>query len=201
MAIQRFRNFAGISYINKDVLRYILKNVLNSNHFAIIKHDKDVDKQGDLKQEHLHFIVNLNNAMTLTAFGAYFKNEDQNTLYQPMIDKSGAFDYLTHANNPEKHKYEEKEVEVVGGIDFWKKIVADDKTNSIIDDLIHKVRMRDMVDRYGRDFVINYRKYYEIAYIIEGQDFAEEVKSGLDGLGVKKQLTLIDENGEVIKRF
>lgn len=200
---QRYRQFSCITYHDLETVKSVL-NVYSSciKHYAGIVHDKDYKEDGTLKEKHIHLIISFYNARTISAVRKLFP-DNQNTLAQSVHDIVSCFEYLTHENEDEKVRYDESAI-FADDLDYWKRISTvgerDDKTLSILEDIIKKVRLRDMVLRYGRDFVINMAKYYQFARMLEKDDdyfngVYEENNNNNSSVG----LTLTDiETGEVV---
>lgn len=195
---ERVRNYALVTYHPIEVIEKVLAELCNAGrirHYAYILHDKDLDQEGKLKEKHLHILVQLNNAMTLTAVRALFPI-GANTLAQPIYDKADCFNYLTHKDKPDKHQYSDDDI-VADNVEYWKglqKGEADDRTMCIIDDILAKVPYRTMVMRYGRDFVINRDKYCHIALLISAEE--EDISNRQVA---KPKPYLIDEDGVIVK--
>ena len=173
MKNERFRNYSLVSYHKADIIKQTLEYLVSVGrvrHWAFIPHDKDKDSENKLKEIHIHILVQLNNAMSLSAVRALFP-AGANTLAQPMLDKTDCFNYLTHKDKTDKYQYDECNI-VADNMEYWKSLqkgVADDKTIFIIEDLIAGCPFRTMVMRYGRDFVINYAKFASMALMIKDE--------------------------------
>lgn len=174
MKNERVRNYSLVTYHNietvKKTLEYLV-SVGRVRHWAFITHDKDKDSENKIKESHIHILLQLNNAMTLSAVRSLFPT-GANTLAQPMLDKTDCFNYLTHKDKPDKYQYDECEI-LADNMEYWKSLqkgVADDKTICIIEDIISGCPFRTMVLRYGRDFVINYSKFAAMALMIKDED-------------------------------
>lgn len=190
---ERVRNYALITYHAKEVIEEVLKELVKSGrvrHWAYIIHDKDKDENGELKEKHIHILVQLNNAMSLSAVRALFP-VGANTLAQPMYDKADCFNYLNHKDKPDKYQYPDEDIKA-DNMDYWKglqKGEADDKTMCIIDDILSNIPFRVMVSRYGRDFVINYGKYASMAQMIRDEERQHKTPAC--------PFTVVNELGEV----
>ena len=195
---ERVRNYALITYHPIEVIEAVLKGLLGVGrvrHYAYIVHDKDLDKEGKVKEKHLHILLQLNNAMTLTAVRSLFP-VGASTLAQPVFDKADCFNYLTHKDKPDKYQYPDTDI-VADNIEYWKglqKGECDDKTMCIIDDICANVPYRLMVSRYGRDFVINYAKYAQMATMILDEEKQTAKRE-------KMPLLCDPESGEVVNPF
>lgn len=201
---QRYRQFSCVTYHDLETVKSVL-NVYSSSikHYAGIVHDKDYREDGELKEKHIHLIVTFYNPRTISAVRKLFP-DNQNTLAQSVHDIGSCFEYLTHENEDEKVRYDESAI-FADDLDYWKRILTvgerDDKTLSILEDIIKKVRLRDMVLRYGRDFVINMGKYYQFARMLEKDDdyFNGVYEENNANNTSSESITLSDiETGEVV---
>lgn len=97
---ERFRNFACISYLSEEELKNFFDHYKNDiNHYAYARHDKDEN------EPHFHVILLWYNNMTISALRKRFsKFSNQNTLAQPLLNKSGSFEYLTQLTKPQKKR-------------------------------------------------------------------------------------------------
>ena len=168
MKNERNRNFAMVTYHSRETVENVLKLYLQLGrvrHYAFIVHDKDKKPDGELKETHIHILLQLNNAMTLSALRNLFPNGNT-TLGQPLRDKMDCFNYLTHKNTPEKYQYNENDI-ISDDLQYWKEAQKtgseNDRTCELIRDILNNVDYWTMLDRYGRDYVINFDKYHSFA--------------------------------------
>lgn len=169
----RSRNYSLVTYHSRDVIQAILdSNTSKIRHYAYILHDKDVKEDGTPKEPHTHIILHLRNAMTLNAVCNLFPSS-QNTFGQIVYDKISCVAYLNHRNALEKYQYDDADI-ISNDIDYFNRLTDKSEKNddfmSILDDIIARVPMREMVRRYGRDFVINYQKYRDMAITIREEE-------------------------------
>lgn len=186
----RFRNFACITYMSEDELKKFLRDYRRDiNHYAYAKHDKDDN------EPHFHVILIWYNNMTCSALRKRFsKYSNQNSLTQPLLSKTGSFEYLTHTDEESKDLGKtayEKSIIKTDNDDYWNYAIyeedcEEDKSFLIIADFIAGVPLSIMHKRYGREFVINYAKYKE---------FANSVKAEMQN----ETPYLVNEDGEIIK--
>lgn len=132
--------------------------------YAYITHDKDTDPNGELKQEHRHVLITLHNATTPNAVIKWFKKHTTQNVFAEPVEHgiASAYDYLTHANDPNKYQYSADDIKH-GNLDYWLSI-KDDKDDDniallIIDDLTRGTSYYDMTIRYGREWVVNHERY------------------------------------------
>lgn len=188
---ERFRNFACISYLTEEQLKMFLEHYKNDiNHYAYARHDKDEN------EPHFHVILLWYNNMTISALRKRFsKFSNQNTLAQPLLNKSGAFEYLTHTDEKSKEegKFQyDKSIIKTDNEDFWNYAIYEEDTEEdisiqIVCDMLAGTPLSVMHKRYGRDFVINYSKYREFVYALQNEERANRMPK------------LVDEDGCIVK--
>lgn len=185
----RVRTFSCITYLNEMALKIVLfAHSHQVRVYAYAYHDKDtyeddiidqesgevLHQKGDLKEPHYHVLLVLNNGNTVSAVRRWFYGyEDRdgkeiNTLVQISRDKYATFDYLTH-NTPEcirqgKYLYPE-DIIVSNDINHFRgHYSADlDSAQLIMLDMCRGVPYREMIFKYGRDFILNFEKYKTLA--------------------------------------
>lgn len=188
---ERSRNFCLITYHSEETLLSVLSRYSSRvRHYAYILHDRDTNDDGSLKEKHFHLLLQLNNAMTLSAVRRLFpavldeKGKEISTLGQPMRDKSDCFVYLDHADLPDKYHYPHDDIKS-DDLGYWNGVQrgeADDKTLNIIDDIIACVPFRELAQRYGRDLVLNFSRYRDFAEAVRREEMS--VPSLPDGMTV-----------------
>lgn len=133
-----------------------------SVHYCYVYHDKDE------AEPHYHLIVLLPFAKTLSACLSYFTGS-QNCFGEPVIDRYSCFKYLLHSDNPDKASYDVESL-VSDDLAYFQRLDPDcvysdsgEKTLALLEDIVSKVPFREMVLRYGRDFVLHYEVYVQAA--------------------------------------
>lgn len=148
-------------------------------YWCCILHDKDKDENGELKIPHYHIMIETYDPYPVQSVRNWFKGifdqdgKEVNTLGKIAIDRKSATDYLTHKNAPEKHQYAETEIHRYS--DYIKialvKPRADEQPSlRIIEDMLDGLTEYELVQRYGREYIINGSKYKETVacFIDEG---------------------------------
>lgn len=203
----RVRNFEMITYQSEEVIQAVLRLYeVRIRHYAYILHDKDIKEDGTLVAEHYHVLLVFNNAMTVTAVQKLFPDNGQNTFPAPMRDKADCFNYLDHADCPDKYQYS-REAIVCDDLDYWTDLqrgdTDDDRVLNIIDDILEKVPLYELARRYGRDLVINFDRYrsfaYQVARHTKVENFlsVEEVSNNTSS-PFDEQLVIDSDSGEVV---
>lgn len=165
--MDRYHNFDLITYISKDILQYLLDTNTNIKHYAYAYHDKDNC------EPHFHLLVNYKNAKTFNACLTDFTIPNVTTRCIPIEEKNKVerYEYLTHKNNLDKFQYNDNIV-ITDNSNFWLNCSTanNEKTLSLLEDLVQKKSFRYMVETYGRDFVINYERYSKASQLLAIED-------------------------------
>ena len=159
-------------------------------HFVYIKHDKDTEKDGvTLKCEHVHILLRTVERMSYKAlerrinrftYDYYYGTGEtpQNTFIEFTKDIDDAFRYLTHTTEKARldGKYEYDELDMVSdNIGYWRgsySSIASKKNNAldIVNDIENGLSERQLLVRYGREYLINRGKYREFFYAMTEQE-------------------------------
>lgn len=179
----RARSFALISYQDEETIKAVLKaNNSRIRNFAYILHDKDTHDDGSPQEVHFHILLDMYNPMSLSACRRLFPQGDgvPNTLGQVMRDKCDCFNYLDHANLEGKFHYSHDGIRS-NDIEYWERCIdsgdTDDKCIKICEDIIARVPLFIMLQRYGREFVI-----YRDKYVSYAADMKREEETPVDGV-------------------
>lgn len=82
-------------------------------------HEFDIKNEaGELKKAHYHIILCYSGPTTFKSVKALTVDTLQATIPQPLDSVKGAFDYLTHKNDPDKYQYSDEEIELMNGFDI-----------------------------------------------------------------------------------
>lgn len=118
---ERINCFQLVLYKDSDTLDYskIIERI-KSNEFYSCKyysccHNKDTDKNGEIKKEHYHVVIKLDNAISIENILKSLSNEQniQSAIANNLsIIKSfkGSIRYLIHYDNKDKYQYELKDI-------------------------------------------------------------------------------------------
>jgi hypothetical protein len=180
---QQSRKFCLTTYYDVDNVKAILEELQLDGvvqHWALQLHDKDLKDDGTPKENHVHIILITYKKTTCNKVRAMFYGctpdgqQAVNTLAQICENLDGAFDYLTH-NTPQaradgKYQYSMSDTET--DFDpFWcekglESREVDTLTQAVFDFASGCLSHTDLLKRYGRDFIINYRSVREVAFMI-----------------------------------
>lgn len=149
---ERIRKFTLIAYGTREQIEtFVNKEFDKLNEGAYILHNKDET------EPHWHIYLNYINATTFERVKEKLKKiTNQNVMAEKVITTNGIMAYMTHENAPEKWHYSKEEVTYR----------ARDKPNiwlsMYIDFVEQKLTVKTMVQKYGKDFVINMRNFRDL---------------------------------------
>ena len=177
----------SIEFIN-DILDKKIKNIKS---YAFIYHDKDIylndiiddktheviHRKGDFKTPHFHIYLRLKTDREPDEIKRWFMPKGlldfnglpYNCLSQKVKSSVACFDYLTHKNDPEKYQYSENDI-ISYNIDSVLENDAIDNSIDIVEDMLSGFSTRELVKRYGRDFIYHYNCYSAIVAKIKFED-------------------------------
>ena len=205
-ANSRSRKFDLVTYIDRDSVISFLKKSEWVSHWAVCRHDRDINLDGSPKKVHTHILLYTYDSKTSSAVNRLFdifsnelyRNTDtavQNTIVRLCNDPVAYYRYLIHADDPDKAQYEVIE-RITDDEYYWRNLdlsagmnsVDSNKALAMFDDYIAGVPMRDMLARYGQNFLMNYHKlktmredfYYESHYRKDADSIDEIIKNVLE---------------------
>lgn len=179
--MSKCRNWSIVTYLNDAQINQVLDaHDVSIKGYAYILHDKDVNKDGELKAPHYHLLILLHNANSEQAMSKWFKDfEDDkgvpiNSFVQPLDYPRNAFNYLTHNTPKSKDKYQYSFDDIVcpDPTYFLKDEEKVDTLLIALGELVEGVSLIDVASRYGRDFIVHYghiRKLYNDILYQQGQ--------------------------------
>ena len=188
----KFTELFLISYLpSTDIINDILdKKIKSIKSYAFIYHDKDIylndilddnneilHKKGDLKTPHYHIYLRFKTNRDPDEIKRWFMPKgllDQNglpynCLSQKVKSSVACIDYLTHKNEPDKYQYSENDI-ISFNIDSVLENDAIDNSIDIVEDMLSGSPTRELVKRYGRDFIYHYSSYSAIVAKIKYED-------------------------------
>lgn len=167
--------------------------------YAYILHDMDCHEDGRKKEPHSHIVLLTTTHRTATSVQNWFrhchdfKGEFCNTFVETTkeyydgsiheVDLKGATYYLVHENKNgeplglEKWHYDWDEV-TSKNLELLKnppqlhigRKPKEDRTFEILEDILAGKNLREMGRKYGRDFILHYRQYFDLAQAIKLQE-------------------------------
>lgn len=177
---EKTRKWSVVTYLQMDeVLNAIsiYQELAGVVHYAIIEHEPETEE----KQRHIHIALYFQNARRRDSVCELFKGKG-NAFAEPIKDSQVlVYKYFIHKGYPDKKQYSIDDIRS-DNIEFWNKEVVENTALTIVEDLIRGRDIREMLKEYGRDFVINYQKYYEMASLIKGT--REPKETAVNGLEI-----------------
>lgn len=190
--MSKIRELFLISYLpSADIISEILDRKLkNIKSYAFIYHDKDIylkdilddkneikHKKGDLKTPHYHIYLRLKSSREPDEIKRWFMPKGLlddnclpfNCLSQKVKSSVACIDYLIHKNDPEKYQYSENDI-ISYNIDSVLESDAIDNSIDIVEDMLFGFSTRELVKRYGKDFIYHYSSYSAIVARIKYED-------------------------------
>lgn len=175
------------------------------DEYAYIYHDSDTKDDGSPKEPHFHILVYRKSGFRLTPAVRAFS---QNTLIQPCRSRKLSYEYLTHKNDPDKHSYSTSSIHEFhrDGKDTFSQTVKESQMNAfsqMLDDITQLSR-RELAVKYGRDYMLNYRRYEQFASDVAYEDKTSEVDALCSELNETCNLSdevciVSEQDGDVIR--
>ncbi len=177
---QRVRSCRAIYY--GDIADLVDLCDLNCSHYAISLHDKDVNDDGTLKKAHIHCILRFGRSIPCSKIMKMFGEKMARPFIYIEDEFCRYYDYLTHKNEVDKYQYPEDQI-VTDDISYWKREYenhirdptdGDNVAEQIINDIIDTRPSRELVKKYGREIVINYRRYRDFAGMVYYEEYLRD---------------------------
>lgn len=175
------RWFSCVTYCPEDVVKKVIETKrAYIRSWAYIIHDKENDI-------HIHVLLRTYQSYTFKAIMHWFDDCREavcsaNTFVQKIIDKSAAYDYLTHKYEPDKVHYEEDNIVGQNINDFSEAEQSKDSSFEIIQDMLKGVPYRSLAFKYGRDFIYHHKAYNDVVKEIKYQEMKEINKHKVNDL-------------------
>lgn len=190
------RQFSIVCYCQPQRVAELFSTI---RHYACIKHDKDRyesgENIGELKQEHYHLLVVLENPRYYLAVRKMLAEASKQfslgtILVEAVIELHSMYEYILHldplsANNEYKATYDVKDVMCDDAV-FWDTVLngkkAESNNKQFLIDLLTMPTFALAV-KYGRDFIRNFSKYNDFIRQLKA-DFGGDVDAVLDNIQV-----------------
>lgn len=143
----RSRRFCLLLYTSEDdthikALDYIKNNYEN---YAYIIHDKDINKDNELKKAHTHIVLEFNNARWSSSLAEELGITPNYIQNCKNFEK--ALDYLIHFNDDTKYQYDINEVKGNLKKQLIKQMNSFNKDeNEIVKEIIEMINNSDLID-------------------------------------------------------
>lgn len=143
MADLRSENWTLTLYTDNEADKRILEYIIKNFNYAYILHNKDINKEtGEVKKEHIHVVIKLENARTLKSITEELYIEENRV--EKVRNFRKMIRYLIHMDNKEKYQYNKKDI----NSNIWDKIENYFKDNSESSDIKEIFEYIYSVDRY-----------------------------------------------------
>lgn len=202
---ERHYTHSIVSYASEKEIRRLLDQ---AKAWAYIKHDKDTEESGKLRDTHFHIIATFDRAKSFKQVREMVDSK-QNTFTEAIKGEiDDVLSYFTHKGIAEKYHYDEADI-VYSDRDYWKRRVnngedEESKNEAFMDDLLASDFSAEAMGRkYGRDFIKNYRSYKDFRDMVlceREHNERQALKSQLSE-GEKCQYYKLTESGELIPVF
>lgn len=202
---ERYYTHSIVSYASEEEIQRLLDL---AKAWAYIKHDKDEELSGKLRDTHFHIVATFTQPKSFK----WVRNQvvsTQNTFSEAIKGEiSDVLDYFTHKGIAEKYHYDENDI-VYSDRDYWKRRVnngedEESKNEAFMDDLLASNFSAEAMGRkYGRDFIKNYRSYKDFREMVlceREHNERQALKSQLEE-GEKCKYFKLTEAGELIPVF
>lgn len=172
---KKHRHFAMSTYISlEEIQEYVKKETIEK--YAYILHDKEES------EPHYHLVVSFTNPRTWEGVKKDFAKYEQNTLVKVVKSLDGVLDYLTHKNKPEKYQYPEEAITNNGyyrGASRRNTDIEQDIAVSIVEAILEETPKRELLKRFGREYVIYRNRYESLACEIRIEEMPKHPKPAL----------------------
>lgn len=187
------------TYTELSKVEEFIQSQDNLDEYAYIVHDKDVLGDGTPKQIHVHMLLYRKKGFSLTKL---IKFMDENTMVQVVRNKRSCYRYLTHLDNPDKVKYSSSAIVEFhrnnnDTFDVTEQEQREKKNQQFIDDL-DQLDRRSLAEKYGRDYMLNFRRYEAFRSQVEVDErYAECVTLSAEANPEQEFYFMSSENTEI----
>lgn len=190
---------------NMADLIQLIENKLRPKRYAIITHDKDVDKNGNPKEPDLHIMLSFDNARSLAHVAKILGDKPQ-YVEAWVGDANNGYAYLIHATRQAqkdgKHRYDPGEVtanfdygELIRRIGFEVEQAKTDRTvnTKVLLDMLYTgaITRRELEQQLTGSLYARYRRQIEDIWAKRLQNLAAEWREEMVSQGKKIQVIWI----------
>lgn len=170
--VRKSRFFSFMTYAtDKQIETTIAKHNNSVRAFAYIRHDKDD------AEPHAHLIVRTYSSWSETQILKWFDwvklKDNSNTMVEVLQDTQAMAEYLTHTDfasvQAGKHVYSRDDIKDFGLFDIVDKKDSYDETFQILTEVMAGTCERDLVRRYGKQYLFHRQQYLESADTVYAQ--------------------------------
>lgn len=156
---------------DKQIETTIAKHNNSVRAFAYIRHDQDD------AEPHAHLIVRTYSSWSETQILKWFDwiklKDNTNTMVEVLQDTQAMAEYLTHTDfasvQAGKHVYSRDDIKDFGLFDIVDKKDSYDETFQILTEVMAGTCERDLVRRYGKQYLFHRQQYLESADTVYAQ--------------------------------
>lgn len=113
-----------------------------SGEYWFILHDKDIDKEGQLKKPHFHCYIRLSCTNAKRSIEKAFKGISSRIV--SVSNQLACIKYLTHKLNPTKHQYDDLEVQTNAPLEYQRMLTnVNKKTDISIMEMAYQVALKE----------------------------------------------------------
>lgn len=169
------RNFALILYSEEQIEKGLIEYAEMIKNYAYIFHKGEGDIE-NTKKDHYHMILKLKNAFLSTSVSKWFST-DEDKAFAIIVDRpKNYFQYMLHQTEKSiedgKIKYDISDVKS-NDVNFWTGEEIDSLQMAVFD-MLDGMTTRELVAKYGRDFIIHYSSIREVVRAIALQESDKE---------------------------
>lgn len=106
---KRVRNYLGVIYEDDKNFDNQFFNLTQEKESIWIRHDKDLNEEGEVKKPHYHFVIQLKNACTISSMAKRLEVNENMLEYVKNVNSS--LKYLIHFGDDNKYNYDKEEVQ------------------------------------------------------------------------------------------
>lgn len=202
---ERCRWHSVVTYVEEKTLYEALRGDCDIDQFAMIYHDKDVLEDGSPKKPHCHVVMRFEQPQSCEAVRKRFQFFDVEArpisfLDQVVRNKVKALRYLCHLDDLDKTQYSPDLVRAYRlNYERYSEMEHCEGSHSLVNavhEMADGVSVLELVDRYGLDFIKNYRNIEAIVNRIHGERQIVHNKEFLPAL--EEVLCVSRETGELL---
>lgn len=182
--VGKSRYFSFMTYASeKEIQTTIAKHTSSIRAFAYIYHDRDESPP------HYHLLVRTYSSWTENQILKWFDwvklKTGQNTLVEILDNSIGMNAYLTHTDYEsvmkKKYPYKREEIKDFGLFDIVDKRNSFDETYEIVNNVLLGMSEKDLVRRYGKNYLFHRNAFHESAneIIYQSSLLRSEIKENI----------------------
>lgn len=126
-----------------DQIENFVNSMIGTATVFAITHDKDTDKEGNLIEPHTHILLDYNTPRKISTVANLF-NVEQNFI-ELVRNKKGMLRYLTHMDEPDKHRYLPEQVITNNSISYELTVLGNGLSDKDIADYIIQGKGMDLI--------------------------------------------------------